>query len=113
MESDCYYYSWGGNFKKDFTSYPREYGARCQFFDKFFGHEGPNCKGCKEFLKDARKRIKPTYFYQFDNRPLKRIFRTNSDEEAVLKAKKELKRQKISKQKIKGIRVFKLIHEEK
>lgn len=48
----CMYYNWGGTGK--YTSYPREYGARCEFYNKFFdrvdGRLNPNCKRC--FRKD-------------------------------------------------------------
>ena len=46
--NQCQYYNWGGTGK--YPSYPREYGARCEFFGKFFTRDKdklePNCSEC-------------------------------------------------------------------
>lgn len=57
--SNCQYYNWGGSGK--YSSYPREYGARCEKYDRFFTKDfdgnkeilKPQCWKCKYF-----KRIK-------------------------------------------------------
>ena len=48
---DCYYYNWGGDGTKERPSYPREYGAKCEYYDEFFrlytgGVLKPNCDEC-------------------------------------------------------------------
>ena len=47
----CIYYNCGGNIERCYPSYPKVYGARCEFHDKFFDLEennlSPICYGCK------------------------------------------------------------------
>lgn len=57
-DSECRYYNWGGSIHRlgdriiaDYPSYPREYGARCEYYQKFFikdslGRMLPCCKFC-------------------------------------------------------------------
>jgi hypothetical protein len=62
--SDCYFYNWGNNLNFDYKC-PREYGARCEYYDKFFSAKNftgegldPDCTICnpssleKEVLKE-------------------------------------------------------------
>ena len=47
---DCKFYNW--NDKEIYTSYPREYGARCEKYNEFFYRNAdnilePNCYSCK------------------------------------------------------------------
>lgn len=59
---DCFYYDWNSNPRC--PSYPREYGARCDFFKKFFAEEyhtdkiTPDCETCTFYIKEMRN--KPT-----------------------------------------------------
>jgi hypothetical protein len=50
--SSCYYYNWGGDSDKGYPSYPREYGARCEFHKEFFSEKDgiiiPHCSSCSE-----------------------------------------------------------------
>lgn len=48
---ECRYYNWGGDLDKRYICYPREYGARCEFYDEFFTRDengvlNPNCLAC-------------------------------------------------------------------
>jgi hypothetical protein len=50
--SDCSFYNWGGDGTRERPNYPREYGARCECYDKFFERDSdgiliPNCPTCK------------------------------------------------------------------
>lgn len=61
-DRECFYYSWGGNIKRGYTTYPREYGARCEFHKEFFKRDeegilSPNCYSCKhkKYENDKRK----------------------------------------------------------
>jgi len=55
---DCYFYNWGGDHTKNRPSYPREYGARCEFYKEFFTRDRlgaglePNCDECTRFKVD-------------------------------------------------------------
>lgn len=57
IKRECFWYSWGGSIAKGFTSYPREFGSRCEHLDnqKFFEvHDEeiePDCQKCKKFEK--------------------------------------------------------------
>lgn len=46
----CYYYNHGGDITRGYTSYPAEYGARCEKYDEFFHKINdriiPTCEGC-------------------------------------------------------------------
>lgn len=51
--SECYYYNWGDNPNFEYVC-PREYGARCEFHNKFFsaydntGKDlNPDCTNCQ------------------------------------------------------------------
>ena len=49
---NCYYYNWGGDLDKGYVSYPRIYGARCEYYDEFFSSDRmgvltPNCFKCE------------------------------------------------------------------
>ena len=48
---DCIYYNWNSNPR--YCSYPREYGARCEFFRTFFTKTNdtitPDCETCPHF----------------------------------------------------------------
>lgn len=50
---NCYWYSLGGDLKKEFPLYPEEYGARCEKLNEFFSIINdvlsPNCFECKHF----------------------------------------------------------------
>lgn len=53
---NCQYYNWGGDLDKGYTTYPREYGARCEFYKRFFskdvkGNLIPNCYSCGNKLE--------------------------------------------------------------
>ena len=54
-KSDCKYYNWGGEGTDERPSYPKSYGARCEFYKELFYMNGkvlkPNCYSCKEFKK--------------------------------------------------------------
>ena len=63
IKRDCYYYNWGGNMKKKFPTYPREYGVRCEKNNKFFTSDGdhgyaPSCYLCKHYKKDENEKEK-------------------------------------------------------
>ena len=61
-KDDCHYYNYGGDLDfPDRPPYPKLYGARCEFYKKFFfskrqwaggKHEGlrPNCGRCREYI---------------------------------------------------------------
>jgi len=53
----CYYYNHGGNLSRGYTSYPTEYGARCEKHNAFFTQKDnkiiPSCEECK-FKKEQR-----------------------------------------------------------
>ncbi len=52
IKRDCYWYTCGGDLEKKFTSYPPEYGSRCNHkeINSFF-HSEINCNGCKNYKK--------------------------------------------------------------
>jgi hypothetical protein len=47
---DCFFYNWGGNSARGYTSYPRELGARCEKREIFFT-TGDECINCKDYQK--------------------------------------------------------------
>lgn len=54
----CAHYNWGGD--DIYPSYPKEYGARCEFFDIFFvvrsgGGIFPDCTNCPENRTKEKK----------------------------------------------------------
>ena len=64
---NCYYYNYGGDssFHGDRPPYPKIYGARCEFYEKFFSskrqiaqgeHEElkPDCDKCQEYRNKPR-----------------------------------------------------------
>lgn len=57
---DCYFYNWGGDCSKGRPSYPREYGARCEFNNVFFerhyltGDLIPDCSTCPWYELDQK-----------------------------------------------------------
>ena len=59
-KASCYYYNWGGG-EEGRPSYPREYGARCEYFDEFFKARSfgkiinPNCKVCPMYNRKKRR----------------------------------------------------------
>lgn len=43
-DRNCPYYNWGGT--RHYPSYPREYGARCEYHNLFFQSNQPDCTNC-------------------------------------------------------------------
>ena len=54
MKRDCDFYNWNDNQK--YSSFPREYGARCEFHNQFFKRTRenkiePSCYKCENYIK--------------------------------------------------------------
>lgn len=60
MKKSCYYFNWGGG-EEGRASYPREYGARCEYWKVFCTPFNINykqhdmCKGCPHYTRKKRK----------------------------------------------------------
>ena len=58
IKRHCNYYNWGSNPLYDYPC-PREYGARCEFYNEFFsvnakGITSPLCKDCEHYEKKSK-----------------------------------------------------------
>ena len=52
INRECEWYNWGGNVEKGYSTYPKEYGARCEYFKEFFDRSRdniltPSCYKCE------------------------------------------------------------------
>ena len=59
-KSYCYYYNHGGDIQRGYNIYPREYGARCEYYQTMFEIKNsllnPHCNTCHNYQIDKRRK---------------------------------------------------------